>query len=62
MEETVPASRNMKFISMPKNAAVTVKVPKMSPRPTRNSPHGIKKLNILALGSAKFSRNFTKLG
>ncbi|MNU04213.1 hypothetical protein D3C72_2485280 [compost metagenome] len=62
LEDTVPARRNMKFISMPKNAAATVKVPRMSPSPTRNSPHGIKKLNNLALGKAKCSRNETKRG
>ncbi|MNP66447.1 hypothetical protein D3C76_1621600 [compost metagenome] len=62
LDETVPARRNMKFISMPKNAAVTVNVPKISPRPTKNSPHGIKKLNNLALGKAKCSRNETKWG
>lgn len=46
-----PLSKNAVFIMIPKNAEVRVRTPRMSPMPTRSSPHCTIRLNILAWGA-----------
>src|SRR3989344_5430218 len=54
---TVPASKKLRFINEPKNAAIPVNNPTMRPSPTRISPYVITYENNTALGMAKSVRN-----
>lgn len=54
---TVPAKRKFKFMNAPANKAGTVAIPTIKPRPTSNSPKGIRMLISFTFGKAKPSKN-----